>query len=213
MGSTTVAPTRSVSVGSSKASLFSSSYSPGHPGLQLCTLQALLALSPVSPVRAPSVHAPQCVRSARPGTPLSGPHAGAGPIPWVSRPLLHWRASAALPRHMRPSGPPAPVWAAGARPGRPRSLRSHVALRRAHRLINYHPGTPPVATSPWRRCGGGTSAYCGASADRHATLSHEQRLRPWAEAPSPTCTSQRLRSPAAWSGSRPSSLSCLCGRP
>jgi len=130
-----------------KASLVSSSYSPGHPGSQLCTLQALLALSPVSPVRAPSVHAPQCVPPARPGAPLSGPHAGAVPIPWASRPLPHWGASAALPRHSRPSGPLAPVRAGRA------PLSAHVALRRARRLINHHPGTRRrhVTLAPVRR--------------------------------------------------------------
>jgi len=114
VGLTTVAPTRSVSVGSDKASLFFSSYSPGHPGSQLCTLQALLALSPGLP---PCVH-PRCM------PPSACPSHALAPAQWPARRGgSHPVGLPPAPSLGRLRGAPpslAPAWAARARPGRPR---------------------------------------------------------------------------------------------
>ena len=163
MGPTTVAKACRASVGSGKTILVSYSWSPGHPGSQLCTLQALRVASSVPPMRAPSVQAPQCVPPARPGTPLSGLHAGGVPISRVSRPLPHLGASTALLPPSRQSRPLAP-FRAGRAPSAP-------SWRSAGRAASSKTTLAPVgATSPLRRCGGGTSAYGDASADLRATV-------------------------------------------
>jgi len=141
-----------------------------------------IAWSP--PVRAPSVHAPQCVPLARPGTrsvartpgrfPSRGPPARSltGAPPWRS-PVT--RARLGRSRPSGPAAPPvAPTWRCA-----------------GHAVSSTTTLAPAGATSPWRRCGGGTSAYSGASADRHATATRSTCGRP-----APLMTLTRAHFPA-----------------
>jgi len=140
-----------------KASLVSSSYSPGHPDSQLCTLQALLALSPVSSCVHPRFmslsacppHALACHSVA--GTPGRFPSRGPPACSLTGAPPRRSPVTRARLGRSRPSGlaalPSAPTWRCA---GRAASSTTTQA--------------PAGATSPWRRCGGGTSAYSSTSA-------------------------------------------------
>jgi len=161
VGSTTVAPTRSVSVGSKQVW----SLRPTPPATRAHSYVPSRRCSPYrrSP---PCVHPRFMPPSACPPHALARHSVARTPGRFPSRGPPARSLTGAPPRRSpvtrarlgrsRPSGPAAPPSAPTWRcAGRAASSTTTLA--------------PAGATPPWRRCGGGTSAYSGAPADRHAT--------------------------------------------